>query len=186
MSRGFTLIELLVVISIIAILSGMLLVGIGMVRRQAAKAEAIDTISQITVAVNQYQQEGYRLFPRQPKRTGATIPDADESSIEKLTVGSDISKSNGMISVLMSRNLYAPRLERLRTGVLLDPWGGSYYYALGQSNDNYSLQSSLSTSGLSASTTNLPANWSKPPYIWSLGPTPSTSDATGWIANVPR
>jgi prepilin-type N-terminal cleavage/methylation domain-containing protein len=61
--QGFTLIELLVVISIIAILAGMLLPAIGMVRESARKSNCGSNQRQIVLAMVAYGSENDGVWP---------------------------------------------------------------------------------------------------------------------------
>ena len=63
MRRGFTLIELLVVVSIIAILAGMLLPAISLVRESARKANCGSNQRQIALAMLAYASENDGVWP---------------------------------------------------------------------------------------------------------------------------
>src|ERR1043165_142879 len=71
-SKGFTLIELLVVISIIAILAGMLLPVIGVVREMARKAQCGKNQSQILGAMVAYGTSEGTAWP--DPRGGSKFP----------------------------------------------------------------------------------------------------------------
>jgi prepilin-type N-terminal cleavage/methylation domain-containing protein len=60
-SRGFTLIELMVVVAIISILAGMVLAGLGVLRRQQKIASTLDLMTHLTTAVDKYLSEWPRL-----------------------------------------------------------------------------------------------------------------------------
>ncbi len=60
--RGFTLIELLVVISIIAVLMGILLPVLGVVRRQAQSGVCLSNIRQVSLAAHSYAADNNGLW----------------------------------------------------------------------------------------------------------------------------
>ncbi len=76
--QGFTLIELLVVISIIAILAGMLLPAINMVREAARKSSCGNNQRQIVLAMLVYANENDGLWPVRPTLSSGL---ADPASI---------------------------------------------------------------------------------------------------------
>jgi prepilin-type N-terminal cleavage/methylation domain-containing protein len=60
--RGFTLIELLVVIAIIAVLIALLLPAVQAAREAARRAQCVNNLKQIGLAMHNYHQT-YDLFP---------------------------------------------------------------------------------------------------------------------------
>ena len=72
-SQGFTLIELLVVISIIAILAGMLLPAINMVREGARKANCGNNQRQIVIGMNAYATDNDQMWPVCPSNAANAL-----------------------------------------------------------------------------------------------------------------
>ena len=73
-SRGFTLIELLVVISIIAILAGMLLPVIGVVREMARQSQCGKNQSQILGAMVAYATQEETSWPDARAMSNGKLP----------------------------------------------------------------------------------------------------------------
>src|SRR5579859_7799924 len=72
--RGFTLIELLVVIAIIGLLIGLLLPAVQAAREAARRAQCINNVKQIGLAMHNYESS-QRVFPSgalPPPQTGWT------------------------------------------------------------------------------------------------------------------
>lgn len=62
--RGFSLLEILITISIIAVLLGLLLPAIGMLKRRAREVQSVERLLGLTIAVRSYRDEDPRgLYP---------------------------------------------------------------------------------------------------------------------------
>jgi prepilin-type N-terminal cleavage/methylation domain-containing protein/prepilin-type processing-associated H-X9-DG protein len=68
--RGFTLIELLVVIAIIAVLISLLLPAVQSAREAARRAQCVNNLSQIALALNNYESAHYAFPPGVINTTG--------------------------------------------------------------------------------------------------------------------
>ena len=105
--RGFTLLELLVVISIIAVLAGLLLPVVAMVRRMANDAKCGSNLQQIASAIEVYKGENNDSFPDRLLWDPTTQTNAPPNPIT-----SDLFHSNGPLKGL-TKILLCPRDAQL-------------------------------------------------------------------------
>ena len=116
--NGFTLIELLVVIAIIAILAGILLPTLGMVKTRAKVANARSEMSGMVTAINAYESD-YSRYPASPNaeqasssatpptdftfgNTGTTVPQgAPPSNPFPLLTGLAYNANNSEVAILL-------------------------------------------------------------------------------------
>jgi prepilin-type N-terminal cleavage/methylation domain-containing protein len=107
---AFTLIELLIVVSIIAILAGLTLAGLGFVNRKGAESRALTEVAALSSAIENYKLD-----------IGSYPPAAD--LYNELT---------GQGSVNDSKVFFEPTPGMINTNVsprvLVDPYGQTYNY----------------------------------------------------------
>lgn len=149
-SRAFTLIELLVVVGIIAILAGLLIPAIGLVREGARKTGAKQTVTQLIGSMEQYAGEDSRKRYPYPgpftdnsnpygpsavtyyRYTEAMDPERAYSlAFVDHRGGTDIP---GVLELIESQGISLPFMtfdQRDADRRMLDPWGRPYRYRLG-------------------------------------------------------
>ncbi len=185
---AFTLIELLVVITIIAILSGMILSGVGLMRERSRRVEAQQVVDQLVIALETYQTSDTRKrhYPLQPELYPTPVAAMTPHVFALLP---QAGASAGVLSLMMEQDLMVRGSGSLRDSVLVDPWGRPY---------NYQLVRPTPTIGTSRlEDWNWDANHAPPrprarnrtagdtaapfPYVWSYGSDGLADDTSQWI-----
>ncbi len=109
--KRFTLVELLIVMSIIMVLMGLLLAAIASVMGGADKSEAVMTVSNLYVAIEEFKMDK-KTYPAES--------------------GGNLSTSAGGLLESDGANSLTPYFsydrELLDSGKLVDPWGQEYFY----------------------------------------------------------
>lgn len=124
--RGFTLIELLVVISIIAILSAFVLMGIGSSRDEADKLKIQSLVDDIALACDAYHSATGRYPDSEVKNMSPSLPlVAPPTKVYYTQLQSGHAGSNGPISYLEVDDEY---LNPSEPGVVFDMWGQEIRY----------------------------------------------------------
>lgn len=145
---GFTLLEILVAVSIMSILLGLVVFGMGGIRKKGYDAGAAAAIEKIKAGLNAYHST-YGVYPPDgydtPVRTGTgggarTIKGGQclvhflaKPTIQEMEVGSDIQKVprnaflDATAEMLSGEGDFEERLDR--PGVeFVDPWGNAIHY----------------------------------------------------------
>lgn len=185
-NSGLTLIEIVIVVAIIAVLAGMLVPAVAMVRRSVHQRTAGQVVDMLHQAIEAYRQDdAQRRLPAQPN--------ADRSLSRRET--DDARTASGTLELLESRGFHAAAEQpRDADGRLLDPWGNPYRYWPSMLRSDVVPDAVLPGWNWDP-TANRPAAWGRRPdpasgvladgalfyaYVWSTGPAPAEA-ATSWI-----
>lgn len=174
--RAFTLVELLVVVSIICVLLALLLPAIAMIRNKARKTQALERVTQISWALQNYASEDRRR--RFPPQTADFTIRYDPTGVAPGNFNAVIDLNHRLDLTDFDKSGPAPR-------EMLDPWKNPYQYMV--DSDLTSDLTKLTPQrplGVDGRTPPLDA-WNvrgvRPyAYLWSTGPN-CTTDGTGWI-----
>ena len=133
---GFSLVELLVVVSIIALLVGLVTVGVGKGLEAGDKTKAKAEVTAIVSAVKAYYQE-YGVYPLKPSQRGPAAdeyfswvgpvsaggaPSQDCKNLMRVLCGENLALENTPMNPKQIRFLEGPQSD----GTFLDPWGMAY------------------------------------------------------------
>lgn len=142
---GFTLVELLVVIAILAILVGLLLPVIAVVKEHTRKVQAGSDEKQIVLAITNYFSE-YNKYPvDSAAKPGDPVYSTDNNAVLDVlrnvtgsTIGNKMNaRAVPYLSIRAASNQTAPRDGlQISTGVWFDPWGSPYNIAVDGNYDN--------------------------------------------------
>jgi general secretion pathway protein G len=141
---AFTLIELMAVITIIVILAGLVIGGMGFVSERQAKEKAKVQMALLSKALEEYKLD-FGTYPPTPNKPGnfATPAGTGTSSImfDFLYWDSDRDASGGVTDT--DQKLYLPELDPAtskqgwtttpagKATIIVDPWGNQYCYRTG-------------------------------------------------------
>jgi prepilin-type N-terminal cleavage/methylation domain-containing protein len=173
--QGLTLIEILVVITLIVVLIGLLLPGIGLVRTKVDRASARQTLSGLQTAFDLYRSEDPRK--RYPE------------------VRLDLGIHRDLLEDLDDRRLWSRGGRPLDDeGLLLDPWHQPYRYSLSRPTPAANAQDleawnwdpaagheSRWGSRRDPVTGTAVAGPLPFPYLWSIGRRGKDTDASTWL-----
>ncbi|MEZ6183861.1 MAG: prepilin-type N-terminal cleavage/methylation domain-containing protein [Planctomycetota bacterium] len=139
-SRGFTLVELLVVIGVIAILVGIAVPALSGVRTNAQRANTKNLITELSLAIENYQLDFGDYPPSTPKRAGIRgngENDGIETLLRCLTTqakngpyyeAKDERLGNTDVDFLARGNPTQSTIAALELFELVDDWGNPLVY----------------------------------------------------------
>ena len=183
---GFTLIEILIVITVIAVLFALLMPAIGIVRLRAMRTEARQIVSQLAISLETYNNEDRRhRYPYQDQLYPTPTLTVPLPFSTKAQAGVTV----GLLKLLQPVGVNTGPRPLDEQGRMLDPWGEPYRYQLTRPTPAQPANA-LKDWNWDA-TKNQAKRWNDRndtpapfPYVWSLGPGGSTTDATEWIYEI--
>ncbi len=134
--RGFTLIELLAVITIIVILAGLIVAGLGFVKDKQANSKATIQVALIAKALEEYKADNGNYPP-------STSPDGtNQSNILYKALYQD-----AVDDTTKAKKIYLAELDpgtskqgwvsgKGESATIRDPWGQEYLYRSGAASEN--------------------------------------------------
>ncbi|MCK6487201.1 MAG: type II secretion system GspH family protein [Planctomycetes bacterium] len=110
-ARAFSLIELLVVIAIVAVLAGMLMPAVGLVRDAAKQAACTTSLRQVAMAFSAYAGDNEDMFPWVKEQNTALTVNVLWTSRVSPYLDSPVQASNGRQGVLTGCAAYRPKFN---------------------------------------------------------------------------
>lgn len=180
---GFTLIEVLITITIIAVLIGLLMPAINAVRLRAFRTEARQIVSQLAISLETYNNEDRRH--RYPYQT-ELYPEPTLAVPLPFSTRATAGVTKGLLALLQPVGVNTGPRPLDEQGCMLDPWGERYRYQLtrpapakpADALKDWNWDTTLNHAKRWNDRNDTPAPF---PYVWSLGPGGSTTDASEWI-----
>jgi prepilin-type N-terminal cleavage/methylation domain-containing protein len=138
---AFTLLELLIVITIIAILSGLILMMVGKVQVAAKQAKAKSEVKQLEKAFVAYHDE-YGEWPKGIMGYDNVADPETDWGVTGIEVGPDVASMLGGNAVTVEGIIYNDQGIAFYEGLANDPWRNPYKYMM-DFNDDGDVQSQV-------------------------------------------
>lgn len=183
---AFTLIELMVAMAIIAMLAGLILGSVGVIRENSRRVEARQVVDQLVLAIQTYQGSDTRKhhYPLQPQLYPTPAPALVPHPI---ALEAQAGAAAGVLGLLVDLDLMVRSSKALRNGVMIDPWDRPYNYQLtrpaptGQADRLHDWNWDAANSRPKARNRTSGDTDAPYPYVWSYGKSGLADDAGDWI-----